>query len=215
MPELDNQLPQQGRQPSVAKEGSCSPRTVVALQSLGLVQGSYSVYRMVIAKTLAFDSKRNLVSPEIYKLIDALHSFEAFQMLLVLWKESRFPSPEDLKRAGMPPKKCPTGLTRRALGELLSESDELRRAMIEERQSPLMTEMFLRRAERLVDVFLYFGLVEEYVEPPMVQRANWKPLRATEKLHQLMCTVGIACAHFRHAADDVPGNAPDGSAETP
>ncbi len=214
MPELDNQLPEQGRQPSVGTEGSSSLRTVVALQSLALVEGSYSSYRMAIARNIAFDSKGNLVSSEIYKLVDAVQSFEAFQMLLVLWKESRFSSPEDLKRAGIPPKKCHTGLTRRALGELLSNSDELRRAMIEQRQSPQMTEMFLRRAERLIDIFLHFRLVEEYVEPPLVPRANWKPLRATEKLHQLMCTAGIACAHFRHAADNAQGDVPDGIAET-
>lgn len=203
MPEIEKQLPERGST-SVSEETTYSTETVVALQSLAHMQGLYSSFRKGVVEFLAFDQDDQLADDDTLELIQSVQSFDCFQLALVLWKESPLPTEEELRLAGLPRKRLPNGLTRRGLGDLLARSDELRCAMIERCIAPEPTEMFLRRAERLTKDLIALGLVEEHVEPPAIARANWKPLRGTLRLHQLMCHCGVLCSRFRHAEATSP-----------
>jgi hypothetical protein len=112
---------------------------------------------------------------------DRLITLEALVVMAFVWKESPCITDSDLACAGFT-RSFPKGITRNALGNALQKSD---------RRPPSYQSaaMFARRAQRIVEAAIAYGLVEEGKCSP-----NRKPLFATKRLHDLMAEVGSAAA---------------------
>jgi hypothetical protein len=104
---------------------------------------------------------------------------DGLTILVLIWNASPFITEEDLFRANL---SRVSDLTRASLGEVLAATD--RRSLAY--NSP---DTFVRRAARIVEAAIALGLVEQVVDRP-----GLKPLRATEKLHDLLTRVGTSAA---------------------
>ena len=99
-------------------------------------------------------------------------------VLALVWKESDYVKEEDLEAAGLKRLRKDKKITQHALGAAL-------RASATRCALKGSDDMYERRAQRIVEAAITFGLIE-----PQVDRRNLKPLRATEALHDLMIAVG-------------------------
>jgi hypothetical protein len=155
--------------------------TAVALRAMLHLIGACEFYYAYLAAHILGNVIRTIGedSPECH--YDRLATLEALIVLALIWKESPCITEKDLARAGLR-RSSRKGITKHALGRALQESG--RRPPTYE--SPAM---FARRAERIVDAAMAYGLVEE-----RECRANYKPLHATERLQDLMAEVGSEVA---------------------
>jgi hypothetical protein len=104
---------------------------------------------------------------------------DGLTILVLIWNASRLITDEDLFRADLSRMSDPT---RTSLGNVLRATD--RRPV--RYGSP---DKFVRRAARIVDAGMAFGLLEQVVVKP-----GRKRLRATKKLHDLLTRVGNSAA---------------------
>jgi hypothetical protein len=113
---------------------------------------------------------------------DRLCRVDGLVVLALVWKESGFITVEDLEAAGLHRLRDDMKITQHALGTAL-------KASVCRCGSCESDEKYERRAQRIVEAAITFGLIE-----PQTDRRNLKPLRATQKLHDLMIDVGGAIA---------------------
>jgi hypothetical protein len=110
---------------------------------------------------------------------------EAFTALALVWKQSQFITDEQLESAGLRRPRGQRGITRHALGLALKASAR--------RPDEYDTEdKFLRRAGRIVQAAITFGLIEAEGEGGTEGKGCFKALKGTQRLHDLMVAIGNA-----------------------
>lgn len=159
---------------------------VVALRTLSDLLAAFELYKKYLADHILNHPLRHLDDKkELDCQYDRLADLEALAVLAVVWKQSRYLSDEEIRCAGLTPK-LPKGVNRQMLGKGLRKSD--RRP-----ETCASLEMFARRAARIVDAAITYGLIEVGE-----QRSNLKCLRATAKLHDMLVEIGSAAATLIH-----------------
>ena len=159
---------------------------VVALRTLSDLFAAFELYKKYLADHILnhplhhIDNRKKLCSQ-----YGQLSDLEALIVLSLIWKESCFLSDKDLFCAGLP-RKFPNGINRQALGKALLKSDRRPETRISE-------EMFARRAARIVEAAITYGLVENGE-----QNQNVKYLNPTSKLDNMLREIGSAAATLIH-----------------
>ena len=163
------------------------PEVVEALMAVGNIMEFNEFYIAYLIKhvrpnPVRHGGERDTLRREFNRLCTST----AFNTIALVWKESGFIIEEDLERAGLERLRNDGKINRHALGGALmnpaygSDPDE-------------KPEKHARRAQRIVEAGITFGLIE----PQEEGTKSLKPLRATERLHALMMEVGgIASALF-------------------
>ena len=159
----------------------------VAARTLSDVIAAISLYKAYMARHI-WNSPVHPIDDqkELDCQYERLSDFEALIVLILVWKESCHLTDEDLFCAGLP-RKFPNGITRKALGRGLRNSDG------RPDEEGELAEMFARRASRIVEAAITYGLVENGEV-----RANFKRLHATKKLHDMLLQIGSAAAALIH-----------------
>jgi hypothetical protein len=166
--------------------------TVIALQAMAIYLEALQRYKSHLAAHI-------LPSPVRYQndkkklegQYDRLSELEAVNVLALIWKESRCVNEPALLQAGLV-RSFEAGVTRNALGNALEQSDCRSKTFNS-------SVKYIRRAARVVEAAMTFGLVELDGKAEDGCRANFKPLQATEKLDHLMISLGIDFATLIHA----------------
>jgi hypothetical protein len=166
------------------------PNLVVALRTMLKLIGAFEFYNLCLGQDVRPHPVQHLGDAgELKCQFRRLCKIEGFYVLALVWKESQFVTDQDLARAGLHRLPGSKPVTRHALGRALKISAG-------ETASCDSDDKYARRAQRIVDAGVTFGLIE-----PQEVRDNFKPLRATEKLHQLMVKVGGAAAVLLDSGD--------------
>ena len=160
---------------------------VVALRIMLDILAALELYKEYLAEHIlenpfsSIGNKRKLACH-----FERLCDLEALVVLVLIWKESRRVTEAELKCAGFD-RETEDGATRYFLGNALLTSS--RRA-----PSYRLSAKYARRASRIVEAAMTYGLVEE-----ACGCSKRKPLQATTTLHQLMTEVGSDAAVLIHA----------------
>lgn len=162
---------------------------VVALRTLSDLLAAFEIYKKHIVAHILHVLENPARSSEEKAALnlhyDRLCEFEGLIILVLVWQTSCYITDEDLFCANLSRKG--DGLTRTSLGDILHATDR--------RPLPFSSpDMFTRRAARIVEAAMAFGLIEQ-----QVVRQNLKLLSATEKLHNLLAEVGSATAVILHS----------------
>jgi hypothetical protein len=162
----------------------CSPPTAIekatSLRALVILLEAFQTYKSSLAKhVMPYPVRHHDDEKKRDAHYDRLVEPEAVNVLSVLWKESDYITLEDLELAEMSQSFPETGVTRNALGDALEQSDC-------RPQTFNSSVKYIRRAARIVEAAITYGLVE----PEDKDRPNFKPLRATARLHAFMTHFG-------------------------
>jgi len=170
---------------------------VVSVRTLSDLIAVFELYKKYLADRVLDNPIRHVGDKKTLDCeYNRLSDLEAFIILSLVWKESHYLSDEDLLCAGLP-RRFPKGVTRAALGKALRESD--RRPYDSDTE-----DMFARRAGRIVEAAITFGLIESGE-----QRPSLKFLVATRKLHDMLLEIGSAAATIIHGPFGcTPGGSP-------
>ncbi len=155
--------------------------TPVALRAVSHTIGTCELYYDYLVRHILTNPACRLARGPRKRHYDRLANAEAMLALALVWKESPCVTRKHLACAGFT-RSFPGGITRHALGNALQKSD--RRPL-----SYQSANMFARRAQRIAQSAIAYGLVEEKKIRP-----NYKPLRATKKLNDLMAEIGSEAA---------------------
>jgi hypothetical protein len=167
------------------------PDLVVVLRTISDLISAFELYNAYLAAHILPYPVRYIGDPaKLDCQYERLSSLEAFIVLALVWKESGHLTEADLSCAGLR-RLFEQRITRRALGNALKASAR-RPASYDS------ADMYARRASRIVEAAITFGLIEPQADDDESCRTNFKPLRATRKLHDLMIDVGSAAAVLIH-----------------
>jgi hypothetical protein len=163
---------------------------VVAIRTVSDLIAAFELHKKYLADHILNNPIRHLGDKaELDRQYDRLSDLEAFIVLSLVWKEACYVTDEDLFYAGLP-RRFPDGITRHALGSALQASD--RRPVTYDSSAK-----FARRAGRIVEAAITYALIENGEDECC--RANFKPLRATKKLHDILVDIGCAATVIVHA----------------
>jgi hypothetical protein len=153
----------------------------VALMAMMRMIAAFEYYHECLVKRIRPSPTRHQNDvAELDCQFDRLCSVSGLAVLALVWKESDYVTDEDLEAAGFERLRKDKKITQHSLGAALRAS-AARCALCGS------DDKYERRAQRIVEAAITFGLIE-----PQVGRRNLKPLRATKKLHELMIDVGGA-----------------------
>jgi hypothetical protein len=165
--------------------------TIIAIQATHLLISCVSKYKTYIRTHIENNPVRlRNDEKELKSQLLRLHEFETFGLLMYLWLNSDF---LDIPELGINLKARRAPITRNALGNRLEELDG---RDLEFNSS----QKYIRRASRYVDAAMTFGLIALEDETNSDNRSNYKPLIATQKLHDLMLEVGLNVGMLMAAA---------------
>lgn len=186
----------------------CDPEPIVALQAMHYFTAALTNYKEQLTwlARLLFDNDLDKLRRGQLKRLQQIDSFIAAGLI---WKECRRFSDEQLALANLSRSFANQMLTRSALGTALLVSDGHVRpegldnvavAMTEEEERKLaklrrawraLESKYAQRAKRFVEAAIEFGLLERDEACSDWERDNCKPLRASDRLHELMLRIGI------------------------
>lgn len=190
MTNASSQAPAASALPHPSPDAAMATDAAVAVRAFSDVIAACELYKKYLADhilnnpTCHFGDKA-----ELERQYDRLSDLEGLIVLSFVWKESLYLTDEDLACAGLP-RSFPDGITRNALGSALQASD---------RRPPSYDAAgkFSRRAQRIVEAAITYGLIENGEDESC--RANFKPLRASKKLNAMMLEIGSAATAITHA----------------
>jgi len=165
---------------------------VIALQAMSVYLEAFQRYKSYLAMHVMPNPVRYCYDRKLLESqYDRLSELEAINVLALIWKESRCVTQQSLTRAGLSRSFQEEGVTRNALGNALEHSDC--------RPNTFNSSVkYIRRAARIVEAAMTFGLVELEGQAEDRCRANFKPLQATKTLDELMTSIGVDFAILIH-----------------
>ena len=167
--------------PPASSEAELMPE-VEALTAIAWLMESYEYYNAYMVEHVRPHAMRHIGDEGRLRCeFDRLCTFAGFCVLALTWKESDFITEENLTCPGLERVRKDKKITRHALGRALKALS--RRSVPAE-----PAEKYARRAQRIVEAGITFGLIE----PQEEGTKSLKPLRGTAKLHELMMEVGGA-----------------------
>jgi hypothetical protein len=166
--------------PQLSSEAALMPDAVDPLMAMLKVMTTYELYNAYLVEHIKSHAIRHIGEKALLACqFDRLCTMDGLRVLALVWKESEFITEQDLVRAGLHRLRPDKKINRNALGGALKRSAH----RPEKCDAP---DKYARRAQRIVDAAITFGLIE----PQDESTKNLKPLRATDRLHALMMDVG-------------------------
>jgi hypothetical protein len=170
-----------------------SANVVIALRIVDDLIAAIEIYYEYLAENVWNHHVEDLDEAELDCRYDRLCTLDALLVLALVWGQTGLVAPEELATAGLEP--LDKEVTRRLLGSALKLSSG-------RPESHGSSDMYARRAQRIVEAAMTYGLIELQADGAPGTRANFKPLRATAKLHSAMTKIGprIASIFYPHVS---------------